>query len=399
MRFISLFLLFTFSIYATHIEELTLPKCIKYESIKKVIENDWSYASKRIKKFIEHNSTNYVDIFMELVTKPLVLRTDKEYIQEQLESHQELLDWNLTKGTFPVLENMTDYKKTLHKEIKYNIYSSLDRYKNRMDIDAYRGMYLYIRYLEYTEKFDKIFDIYNKIARHLLDIYTLQNKSMINVMISNIIVEEYIQALTVSLKNNHFSKDQKQILYNTLSQFLLDNKLFSKMLLSEKQEVYKYLNMFYLDANASADTIQKIGFFKGMLKIVEEDDLKQHLNDRPSMHKVVKNYKLDTEKIYAELLSLDTIEEYKAYVEKKESLTETFDYLDFPRIFALYITDKLGYKRLSNVFKYNFTSSEFVKFVRKSYIYFSKPWVLGKYKFEYEERLEKNKKFLDSLKN
>jgi len=399
MRFISLFLLLIISIYATCTEELQLPKCIKYESIKKVIDNDWTYADKYIKKFIDNNATSYVNTFMKLVNKPLVLKKDKEYIQEQLENHQEYLDWNLTKGTSIPLENMLDYEKTLQREIRYNLYNSLNRYKNTMYSSTYRGIYLYIRYLEYTQKFDKIFDIYNKIAIRLLDTYTLQNKVSINVMMLNLKVEEYIQALTVSLKNNYFSKKQKQILYNTLSQFLLDKKLFSKMLASEKQEVFKYLDMFYLDENASAMTMMNTIFFKGMLKIVEKKNLKEHLNNRQTMRKVVKNYKLDIEQIYNELLSFKTMEEYKAYVEKKESITEAFDYLDLPRVFILYMTDDLGYKSLSYAFKYNFSSSEFIKFVRKFYIFFGKPWVFWKYKFEYEERLEKNKKFLDSLKN
>jgi len=386
------------SIYATCTDELQLPKCIKYESIKKVIDNDWSYADKHIKKFIDNNATSYVNVFMKLVNQSLVLKTDGEYIQEELKGHQEFLDGNLSKSISIPVENMLDYEKRLHKEIRYNIYNSLNRYKYAMSLDAYRGMYLYIRYLEYTHQFNKIFDIYDKISRRLLDAYTLKRKVLINVMMSNIKVEEYIQVLTVSLKNNYFSKEQKQILYNTLSQFLLDKKLFSKMLTSEKQEVFKYLDMFYLDENASAKTMMKTMFFKGMLKIVEEENLKKHLNNRQTMFQVVKNYKLDIEQIYHELLSFTTIEEYKAYVEKKESLTEAFDYLDLPRVFILYMTDDLGYKSLSHAFKYNFSSSEFIKFVRKSYIFFGKPWVLGKYKFEYEERLEKNKKFLELLK-
>jgi len=107
---------------------------------------------------------------------------------------------------------------------------------------------------------------------------------------------------------------------------------------------------------------------------------------------------IDIERIYNELLSFKTMDEYKAYVEKKESLTEVFDYLDLPRVFALYMMDDLEYKSLSNAFKYDFSSSEFIKFVGKFYIYYDKPWIWGKYKFEYEERLEKNKKFLELLK-
>ncbi len=397
MKLISIFLLFSMFLYSS--DALSLPKCIKYESMQKVIENDWSYADKYIKKFIENNSTNYMNTFMTLVDKALVLRTDDEYIQEKLERHQEYIDWNLTKGTGIPLENMPDYEKSLHKEIKYHIYN-FDRYKYTIFPELYRGVYLYIRYLEDTQQFDRIIDIYNKIARRLLDAHILQNKVLINVMIQNIKVEEYIKALTVSLKNGQYSKNQKQILYDTLSQFIVDKDLFSKMLSSEKQELFKYLDMFYLDENASSETMMKYEtFYTGMLKIiVGKKNLKKHLNNKQTMIEVVKNYRFDIEQIHHELLSFKTMKEYKAYVDKKESLTEIFDYLDLPRLFILYMADDLEYKSLSNAFKYNFSSTEFIKFVRKFYIFYGKPWVWGKYKFEYEERLEKNKKFLELLK-
>jgi len=396
MKLISIFLLFSMFLYSS--DALSLPKCIKYESMQKVIENDWSYASKRLKKFMEHNATTYVDTFMKLVDKPLVLKTDEEYIEEKLKRYQEYLDRNFTNSTNIPLENMLDYKKSLHKEIKYHIYN-FDRYKYTMYPTTYRGVYLYIRYLEYIQQFDKTFDIYNKISRRLLDAYTLQNKVSINVMMQNIKLEEYIEALTVSFKNGQYSKNQKQILYDTLSQFIVDKDLFSKMLASEKQELFKYLDMFYLDDNTSAQTILKYErFFKGMLKIVGKENLEKHLNNKQTMIEVVKNYRFDIEQIHHELLSFKTMKEYKAYVDKKESLTEIFDYLDLPRLFILYMADDLEYKSLSNAFKYNFSSTEFIKFVRKFYIFYGKPWVWGKYKFEYEERLEKNKKFLELLK-
>ena len=398
MRFISLFLLFTLFIYATSIEKLQLPKCLKYESMKKVIDNDWSYADKHIKKFIENNSTTYMNVFMTLVDKPLVLKTDDEYIKGQLERHQEYIDWNLTKSTGIPLENMPDYEKSLHKEIKYHIYN-FDRYKYTIFPELYRGVYLYIRYLENTQQFDRTIDIYNKIARRLLDAHILQDKVSINVMIQNIKVEEYIQALRVSLKYGQYSKNQKQILYDTLSQFIVDKDLFSKMLVSENEWLFKYLDMVYLDENASAQSMLKYEiFFTGMSKIVGKENLKKHLNNKQTMLEVVKNYKFDIEQIHDELLSLKTMKEYKAYVEKKESLTEVFDYLDLPRLFVLYMADDLEYKSVSNSFKYDFSSSEFIEFVRKFYIFYGKPWVWGKYKFEYEERLENNKKFLELLK-
>jgi len=399
MRFVSIILLLSLFLYAVaHKGELKFPKCIEYSNYKQVVENDWTCADKHIKKFIDHNATNYVNAFMELVTQPLILETDKEYIEDQLKRHRKYLKWNLTKGGDIPFENMHDYKKRLHKEIKYHIYN-FDRYKNTIDATAYRGVYLYIKYLEHVHQYNQIFELYDAIATRLLDVYTIQDKTLINIMILNIKTDEYIRALSGSLKKNYFSEKQKQMLYNTLVMFLSDKKLFSKMLTSEKQELYKYLNMFYLDKNATTNTIIKDPFFKGMLKIIEEENLKKHLRNRKVMRKIVDNFKADSEQIHDKLLLIKTREEYKAYVDKKESFTEAFDYLDMPRLYILYMTDDLGFKRFSHIFKYSFSSSEFIKFIRKPHILYSKPWILGKYKFKYEERLEKNKKLLDSLKN
>jgi len=398
MRFVSLFLFLSLSLYAIQKEELRLPVCIKYNNYKKVVDNDWTYADKHIKKFIDHNVTNYVNAFMKLVSQPLIPETHREYIEDQLKRHRKYLEWNLTKGGDAPLENMHDYEKRLHKEIKYHIYN-FDRYKNTIDITTYRGVYLYIRYLEHIRQFDQIFELYDAVAKRLLDAYTIHDKRLINIVILNIKTDEYIRALLGSLKKNYFSKKQKQMLYSTLSKFLADKKLFAKMLVAEKEELFKYLDMFYLDENATADTIIKDPFFKSMLKIVEEENLKKHLNDKKVMHKIVENFKNDAGQIYNDLLLIKTKEEYKVYVAKKESVTEVFDYLDMPRLFMLYMVDDLGFKSLSQIFKYNFSSSEFIQFIRKPIIVYSEPWILGKYKFEYEEKLGKNKKLLDSLKN
>ncbi len=397
MKLINLFLLLFVCIYASN--ELTLPACIKSESMNKVIENDWSYASKRIKKFIDNNATSYVNTFMQLVNQPLVLKTDDEYIQEQLEKHQEYLqDENLRDVLPNASVGMNEYSFRIKKEVQYKIYYN-ERYKNTINATTYRMMYVYIRYLESIGKFTQAYDIYKKIAQRFYNSYQVEPKNFLNLIVRGYIIDEYIKALHISMKSNHYSKSNRYILYQILSQFLEDKKFFSNMLTSEKQQVFKYLDMFYLDVNSSAKTMMKMNFFKGMLKIVEEENLKKNLNNRQTMLKVVKNYKSDLEQIYHELLSFKTMDEYKAYVDKKESITEVFDYLYLPRVFVLYLTDDFEYKSLSHALKYNFTSSEFITFVRKFYIFYDKPWVLGKYKFEYEERLEKNKKFLDSLKN
>ena len=394
MRFASLFLCLSLLLHAVYNEKLRLPKCIEYNNYKKVLENGWTYADKHIKKFVDKNATSYVNAFVKLVRQPLVLETDEEYIEAQLKRHRNYLDCDFTKTIS--WENMHDYEKRLYKEIKYHIYN-FDRYKNTIDATAYRGVYLYIRYLEHIRQYDQIFELYDAIAKRLLDAYTIQDKRLINIVILNIKTDEYIRALLGSLKKNYFSKKQKQMLYSTLSKFLADKKLFSKMLVAEKEELFKYLDMFYLDENATANTIIKDSFFKSMLKIVEEENLKKHLNDKQVMRKFVDNFKVDTERIHHDLLLIKTKEEYKAYVAKKESVTEVFDYLDMPRLFMLYMVDDLRFKGLSQIFKYNFSSSEFIQFIRKPIIVYSEPWILGKYKFEYEERLGKNKKLLDSL--
>jgi len=397
MKVIKLFLALTIVLLSST-SELTLPKCIKYESIKKVIENDWTFASKRIRKFIEQNSTKYVKNFMDIIEKPLVVKTDKEYIQDELERHQEALDANWTKSLRMPFPSLVQYKKRLYTEIKYNIYS-FDRYKNTLDFSAYNMLFVYIRYLEFSKQYDEAFDIYYKMAKRFLDASIIKNKISINIMMSNYQLDEYLKALTISLKNSQYTMTQKHMLYNVLSKVLLEKDLFSEMLLSEKNELFKYLDMFYLDSNISTYTTLKNDiFFKGMLKIVEEKNLRNHLNNHQTMQEIVKNFKFDIEKIHQKLLQFKTKKEYEDYVDEKESISSVFDYLNLPRIFALYLTDNIGYKPLSHIFKYNFSSSEFVKFVRKPYLSYGKPWVLGKYKFEYEEKLEKNKKFLELLK-
>ena len=124
MKFLSLILLFTMLLFARSSDKLEIPKCIKYKSIKKVVDNDWSYASKRIKMFIEHNSTKYIDNFMRLIDKPLVLKTDEECIYEQIIQRQEFLkDKNLTDLLPQPIENMDEYTQRVKKEVKYKIYS------------------------------------------------------------------------------------------------------------------------------------------------------------------------------------------------------------------------------------------------------------------------------------
>ena len=396
MKLISIFLLFSMFLYSS--DALSLPKCIKYESMQKVIENDWSYASKRLKKFMEHNATTYVDTFMKLVDKPLVLKTDEEYIEEQLKKHQEILENKKLRESYPQpLESMTEYSTRIKKEVKYKIYY-FKKYKKMIGSTEFNIMYVYIRYLEDKGDFKQTFLIYKKIAQYFLMLYQVDNKDFIHVTIYNYMIENYIKSLKMSLDYASYTKDDRVILYHLFKQFLVDENLFSKMLLEEKNTVFRYLDMYYLDKDTSIDYIinDKI-FFKGLMKIIHEKNLKTHLHDKKTIKFFVIKYKKEIEKIYTKVLQLKNKVEYKKYAEEKDELTSYLSYSEMGRLWLLYLSDKIESDNISNILKFNFSSDEFIEFLNKSYLYFNKPWIWGKWKFEIEENIQKNKKFLELL--
>jgi len=397
MKLISIFLLFSMFLYAN--DALTLPKCIKYESMQKVIENDWSYASKRLKKFIEHNATTYIDTFMKLVDKPLVLKTDAEYIEEQIMHHKEFLNNENLMNSMPVpIKSMDEYSQRVKREVKYKVYS-FERYKHVIEIVDYRMIYVYIRYLEYHDRYQKAFELYEKIAKRFLSFYNKKQKNFFNLIVLNMRIDEYLKALTKSLESDRYTKVQKKILYDTLSRFLVDKDLFIKMLIEEKKTIWKILAMTYLDENSSAESIMKDEmFFKSISKIIEEENLKKHLNNIKVRQAIVNNFKKDMDSIYTKLINIKSKEEYKEYDKMMEDITNKFSYIELGRLWLLSMSDDLKYEKLSKMFRYKFTKDEFIDYVCRFYSYFGKPWIWGKYKFEFEDRYEKSIKFLELLK-
>jgi len=397
MKLISIFLLFSMFLYAN--DALTLPKCIKYESTQKVIENDWSYASKRIKKFMEHNATAYVDTFMKLVDKPLILKTDEEYIEEQIMHHKEFLNNENLMNSMPVpIESMDEYSQRVKKEVKYKVYS-FERYKHVIEIVDYRMIYVYIRYLEYHDRYQKAFELYEKIAKRFLSLYNKKQKNFFNLIVLNMRIDEYLKALTKSLESDRYTKVQKKILYDTLSRFLVDKDLFIKMLIEEKKTIWKILAMTYLDENSSAESIMKDEmFFKSISKIIEEENLKKHLNNIEVRQAIVNNFKKDMDSIYTKLINIKSKEEYKEYDKMMEDITNKLSYIELGRLWLLSMSDDLKYDKLSKMFRYKFTKDKFIDYVCRFYSYFGKPWIWGKYKFEFEDRYEKSIKFLELLK-
>jgi len=398
MKIIKLFLALTIVLLSST-SELTLPKCIKYESIKKVIENDWTFASKRIKKFIDNNSTMYVNTFMKLLDKPFILKTDEEYIKEQIIRHEEFLkDKNLTAMIHTPIENIDEYSRRVKKEVKYGIYS-FERYSNVIGISLYRGMYLYIRYLESIGQYEKSYQVYKKIAQYFLKLHQVSSRDFIHSISYNFMIDEYIKSLRISIQSKYYSIEERKSLYYILAQFLDDKSAYTKMLVKEKETLYKSLDMIFLDKDSSADSIIKNEiFFKGMLKITNEENLKKNLNNKVIRELLVKNTKERIEAIYSRILHLKSKDEYEKYANKMDDIASHLSYIQRGRLFLLYVVDYIDNPILSDMLKYNFSSNEFIKFTNKFYILFAKPWIWGKWKFEFAERYQKNRKFLETLK-
>lgn len=393
MKILYLFIMLSSLVFSISTDYV--PKCIKYKESQKVIDADWSQATNLMKQFVDINGSNYENMLLKELSIPVKMKPDSQYLEESLQLHQEVLDKNISfLPSVPPIP-MDEYKKRTLKEIKHGIYYS--HYENLISgVNSYIP-YLYIRYLESKYEYGKSFTLYKAIAQKLLETYQIQEPSFINIMIQNNLLDIYTTALKHSIEVHSYTQKRKKELYTILSQFIANKTLFQNMLKEEKRIIIENIRMVYLESENIEEIIQQERILTKLIAIIDKDTLYSHLSHKKTLKKFIAQYQEKLNNIHTKILYFKTYQEYSAYDKKMSDLENMFSYSDLGRLYFLYLLDTLQWNSLAAKFKYTLNKKEFIEKGSSFLIRYSKAWIWGKYKFEFEERYQKNKALLKLL--
>ena len=138
---------------------------------------------------------------------------------------------------------------------------------------------------------------------------------------------------------------------------------------------------------------------KKAIKMVDKEMLKRYFEDKVLMQKLLNAYQKKYDVIYQNLLSMESKEALDKYVENMPSFSDFLSYANMTRLFIVNGLDKVGLTSLANVFQYELNENEFVEVASQFFITSGKPWVFGKYKFEWEEIAKQNQELLKQSLN
>ena len=395
MKIIKLFLLLNFGLWA-EVSPKT-PRCIEYETIKNILIQGWENTDQNLTKWVIKDGEKFLEDFKKVVNIPLRALTNEEYLQKKMDSYQE------TKKFLESLNNKIrskeDYKKRYELEIKYNV--NYDNYTGSVNNELYRYTLVMIKYFESQKKYERSSELYKSLLKRLIDDIEIHGFNFLQLTIWEFKEEEVFLSLKHSLSSETYTLKQKSELHKLLSQILHINKnAFYQMMHMEKELVFNLMHIEYIE-NQAFDMYMKYDYsasIKKAIKLVDNKMLKLYFEDKALMNNLIDTYMKKYTVIYQNVLNMESKEAYENYVKNMPSYEDYLSVLDMGRLFVLLGLNNIGATSFSKVFQYEFTEDEFVKVISQFFITSGKPWIFGKYKFEWEEIAKQNEELLDLSK-
>lgn len=395
MKIIKLLLLLSLGLWA-EVSPKT-PRCIEYETIKNVLTKGWKHTDQNLTKWVEKDGENFLEDFKTVIKIPLRPLTNKEYLQKKMDSYEETKKF--LESLNHKIRSKEDYKKRYELEIKYNV--NHDKYTNSVNHELYRYTLVMIKYFESQKKYERSSELYKSLLKRLIDDIEIHGFNFLQLTIWEFKEEEVFLSLKNSLSSETYTLKQKSKLHKLLSQILHINKnAFYQMMHVERELVFNLMHIEYIE-NQSFDKYMKYDYsqsIKKANKLVDNKMLKRYFEDKALMNNLIDAYMKKYTVIYQNVLNMKSKEAYENYAENMPSYEDFWSPLDMARLFVLFGLDDIGATSLSKVFQYEFTEDEFVEVVSQFFITSGKPWVFGKYKFEWEEIVRRNEELLDLSK-
>lgn len=369
------------------------PKCIDYKTIQSVLTKGWKYSDENLTNWIEKDGKNFLQNFKKMVKIPLKSLSDKEYLEKEMNSYE------LTKKTLQnfsySIRSKVDYKKRYKQQIKHGIY--FDNYINRASPEIYRYALIVIKYLENQQKYLKSSELYILLMERLINDIKIHGKSFFETVVWRVKEEDLFISLKSSLQNDKYTKEQKEEFLKYLSKLLqINESIFIETMQHERKFILSYLYIEFIE-NLSFEDYVKYDAKSTInaMKCINYEMLKRYFEDKDLMQRLIDRYMQKYDVIFHKLLNMEDEEVLESYVDNMPGFEDFLSLSDMTRLLVLYGLDKIELSSLSKVFQYEFNEKEFVEVASQFFITSGKPWVFGKYKFEWEKIIKQNEELLN----
>lgn len=391
MKIIKIFLLLSLTLWSQTLPKT--PKCIEYKTIKNVLSKGWEYSDQNLTKWVEKDGETFLEEFKKMITTPLRQLTDKEYLEKEMESYEYIK--KTSQELNYDIRNKSDYIKRQKQLMKHGIYYG--NYTNRVYLGIYRYALILIKHFENQQKYSESFKLYMLLLERLISDIEIHGKTFFEITMWRFKEEELFLSLNNSLQNNKYTQEQREMFSQYLFKLLAINKsIFIEIIQYERKLNLAYLQIELIENKSFNDHIKHdTKFYKNAIKSLDRKTLKSYFEDKKLMQKLIDTYMQKLDEIFSKLVDMDDKVSLNNYTEKLPEYYDKLSYLDRARLFLLYGLDKVGLPSLSKTLQYKFNEDEFVEVVSDFMILSGKPWVFGKYKFEWEEIVRQNEKLLD----
>lgn len=390
MKIIKLFLLLSLILWADTLPKT--PQCIEYKTIKNVITKGWEYSDENLSKWVSKDGENFLLDFQKVIKKPLILLTDEEYLKKQMESYETTK--KILQDTGYSIRSKANYKKRQIHLIKHGIYYG--NYTNRVDSETYRYALIMIKYLENQQRYLESSKLYISLLERLINDIAIHDKSFIETAVWGHKEEELFLSLRSSLKNDKYTKEQRKEFSKYLSKLLpINQSMFIDIMQNERKFVLSYMYMEFIENQSFQDFVKYDNkSIQEAVKYVNNEMMKRYFEDKALMQKLLDTYKKKHDLIFNKLLNMESKKALDSYIKNMPSFSDLLSYSAMARLFVMKALDKIGLPSFAKVFQYEFNEDEFVEVVSQFFITSGKPWVLGKYKFEWAEKVKQNEELL-----
>lgn len=395
MKVIKIFLLLSLTLLAEGTPKI--PINIEYKRIENVLINGWKNTDQNLTNWVEKDGNKFLKDFNKTMSRSLRQLTDEEYLKQEMDSYEDTQ--KIVQSMGHLMRSKDDYKKHQIQLMKNDIY--YNHYKNRVNTDIYRYALVIVKYLENQEKYVESFNIYVLLLERLIRDINIHGKSFFQTTIWGVKEKDVFQALKNSLNTNKYTTVQKDKLRSDLTKLAtINGSVFVGIMESERKFILSVFNLEFI-GNSSFEAFVKYDakLMQKVLKFIDAKLLKQYFEDKNLMKKLINTYMMKYDEIIDKLVQMSTKEDLDKYINNIPNFLDLLSYTDMTRLFVMNGLNKIGLTSLANTFQYELTEDEFIEVASQYFITNGKPWVFGKYKFEWEEVVRQNEELLDLSKN